>query len=365
MRAIIVSSFDTYLERIELLKEYYDSKGYNTIVILSNFKHFKKEFVNEEKEGYIYIKTKPYYKNLSLGRLYSHYRFSKDAFKKVEQLQPDLLHVLIPANSLTKAADIYKKRHPNVKLYLDLIDLWPETMPIGNIKNMFPFSLWKKLRDDHLNNANLIFTECDLYKNILKKDNDPRYKTLYWAKKDEAIDSFPCIKNNEIHLCYLGSINNIIDIDKILEICNNLQDLYPVYLHIIGNGEKKQDLLNRVKSIGINVIDYGTIYDKIAKQKIFDQCQFGLNIMKPSVCVGLTMKSLDYFQAGLPIINNIRGDTWNFVDKYKIGFNYSNRISEMIVNHHNNILRKNVKNFYSQKFTRKAFFNVLERQEII
>ena len=35
--------------------------------------------------------------------------------------------------------------------------------------------------------------------------------------------------------------------------------------------------------------------------------------MKQEVFVGLTMKSIDYFEAGLPIINNIHGDTWNIV----------------------------------------------------
>ena len=58
------------------------------------------------------------------------------------------------------------------------------------------------------------------------------------------------------------------------------------------------------------------------KQEIFDQCHFGLNIMKESVYVGLTMKSIDYFEASLPIINNIKGDTWAFVERNQIGINY-------------------------------------------
>ena len=48
MKAVIVSSFDTYLERIELLKEYYESIGYKTIIIMSNFKHIKKEFIKRD-----------------------------------------------------------------------------------------------------------------------------------------------------------------------------------------------------------------------------------------------------------------------------------------------------------------------------
>ena len=43
--------------------------------------------------------------------------------------------------------------------------------------------------------------------------------------------------------------------------------------------------------------------------------------MKDIVCVGLTMKSIDYFQAGLPILNSIYTDTVQITDEYKIGIN--------------------------------------------
>lgn len=50
--------------------------------------------------------------------------------------------------------------------------------------------------------------------------------------------------------------------------------------------------------------------------------------------VGLTMKSIDYLENGLPLINNIAGDTSNFVNEYLIGFNYINTDSvvEQLVN---------------------------------
>jgi hypothetical protein len=43
--------------------------------------------------------------------------------------------------------------------------------------------------------------------------------------------------------------------------------------------------------------------------------------MKDTVCVGLTMKSIDYFQARLPILNSIQADTAKIVDEYRIGIN--------------------------------------------
>ena len=66
---------------------------------------------------------------------------------------------------------------------------------------------------------------------------------------------------------------------------------------------------------------HGKIYDSAQKQAIFDRCSFGLNIMNDSVCVGLTMKSLDYFGGALPIINTIGGDTQRFVESRGVGIN--------------------------------------------
>ena len=56
-----------------------------------------------------------------------------------------------------------------------------------------------------------------------------------------------------------------------------------------------------------------------------NRCHFGLNIMKSSVCVGLTMKSVDYFRFGLPIINNIPGDTRQLVEEKGIGVQLEDR----------------------------------------
>jgi len=80
-------------------------------------------------------------------------------------------------------------------------------------------------------------------------------------------------------------------------------------------------LIEEVKGSGAIVEDYGKVYDPKEKQQIFDKCHFGLNIMKDTVCVDLTLKSIDYFQHGLPILNNIQADTTKIVDKYNVGFN--------------------------------------------
>lgn len=331
MKVAIVNCFDTYEDRVDLIHDFFINKGHNVTVIQSDFRHFKKVKRTKSKQDFIFVRSKPYYKNMSLARMKSHYDFAKRVFQFVENLEPDLLYVMVPPNSLAKFATKYKRKHNNVKLIFDLIDLWPETMPVGKVKFLPPFCFWGEMRNNALKYADFVITECDLYQKILKKYlNGVKVKTVYLAKREIKIDSYPVINKDKIHLCYLGSINNIIDIPKIKKLINEINKIKPVTLHIIGDGENKDVLINEIKSTGAIVKYHGKIYDPQKKQDIFDKCYFGLNIMKDTVCVGLTMKSIDYFQGGLPIINNIQADTANIVDKFKIGINVANENIEYL-----------------------------------
>lgn len=322
MKAVIVNCFDTYEERVDLVHDFFGEQGYEVTVIQSDFRHFKKIYREEKKEDFVFVNTKPYYKNLSVARLSSHYKFARDAFRFVEEIKPDLLYTFVPPNALSKFAAAYKRKYNEVKLVFDIIDLWPETMPIGNVKSMLPFKYWGKIRDDSFKYADLVITECNLYQQVLADAlKDVKVETVYLAKEELNVVSHPQLSDTEIHLAYLGSINNIIDISKIKEIIKVIKEVKPVKLHIIGDGENKKELIDVAKISGATVEDHGKIYDSQVKQDIFDQCHFGLNIMKESVCVGLTMKSIDYFQQGLPIINNIKSDTANLVEEYGAGVN--------------------------------------------
>lgn len=322
MKVAILNCFDTYEERVDLLHNFFIKKGHNVTVIQSDFRHFKKLHREDEKENFIFVKSKPYYKNLSVARLSSHYRYAKDAFEIADGIKADLLYVLVPPNSLAKFASKYKRKNKDVKLIFDLIDLWPETMPVGKIKSLPPFSFWRLMRDNNLKYADYIVTECELYQKILTSVfKGLRTKTIHLAKKEINVESKLALRGEEIHLCYLGSINNIIDIPKIKAIIKSINDIKPTILHVIGDGESKDILIEEVKDTGAKVEYHGKIYNAQHKQDIFDTCHFGLNIMKDTVCVGLTMKSIDYLQHGLPIINNIPADTNQIVEIHKIGIN--------------------------------------------
>lgn len=357
MNVVIISCFDICEERVRLLHRFFKQKNDKVSILTSNFRHFQKVVREEAPEDFILLETSPYRRNLSLKRGFSHQGFARAAVKEADRLEPDFIYALVPPNSLVKELAEYKKKHPQVKLVFDLMDLWPETMPISILKKNPIFHIWGKLRNDNLNAADYVITECHLFyqrlEDILKNKLS---KTIYLAHENRKVLIEDNTPKDAVALCYLGSINHVVDIRAIGRLIRQISKDKPVKLHIIGGGEKKDKLIKTAQKNGAFVCYYGKVYDPGEKQKILNQCHYGLNIMKPSVCVGLTMKSIDYFQGGLPIINNISGDTWELVQTEGIGINY--RTGEKLLLPETD--KKYIYEFYLKHFSEEVFYAKLQ-----
>ena len=97
-----------------------------------------------------------------------------------------------------------------------------------------------------------------------------------------------------------------------------------------------------------------------------DTCHYGLNIMKDTVCVGLSMKSIDYWECGLPIVNNLKGDTREIVEKEMCGVNINNsEWKRKILNADYLIMRKSARCVYLKYFSDEQFKNAFSRLDIL
>lgn len=361
---IIITCFAAYEPRVDLIKKYYNNNEKNVLIISTDYLHREKRYRKdcELKKDYLYIPTVPYKQNLSLKRLLSHYIFAKRAFKYIKTLNPKEIYVLIPCNSLAKFAARYKNEY-KCKLILDIIDLWPESLPFGDIKKYWPLCLWRGLRDNNLKYADSIITECDLYqKSLIEKCHNVAIKTVYWPQTDYRNIHSHVLTQDEVQFLYLGSINHIIDIDTIIKMLTAINKVKRISIHIIGDGEQRLTFLEQLSKYSLKFYYYGTIYDDYKICEIASLCSWSINIMKQSVNVGLTMKSVSYMALGLPIINNLRGDTWEFVENFNIGINLDNNFYEIIECPINKIREMgiNSRKIYMLKFSSDAFFSQLE-----
>lgn len=399
MNIYIVTDSSTYEPRAELISRYFADKGDNVTLIGTCFDHRKKrrrsdisetDSIDDTGIRHIYLDAGGYKKNISPARLWYHHRFAKKACKllkvlvKDEQILTDsgfkgsaltgigqagsdsteseviekkggviksesesLIYLLLPGNSLAKVGERLKKEL-NCSLIFDIIDLWPESLPVGGVEKTYPIRYWKNLRDDHLNAADHIVTECALYGDLLGL-NKENVSVMYWPKTEEvglsdggeickeddcaeadkaqsaeddgSKDDKAYMDAESIHIAYLGSINNIIDIPLIIEIMSEVNKRKHVILEVIGNGEQAEAFTEALKNAGIEYHLHGAVFDEDKKQSILQGCEWGINIMKPGVKVGLTMKSVEYMANGLKLINNIPGDTWDIVEGEQIGVN--------------------------------------------
>lgn len=364
----IVSCNDNYdfETRTRYVRDFFEMKGYNVTFIIADFDHRNKVSYKVDRSDNIeYIHVRAYKKNLSINRILSHLDFAHGVKKMIKKSNFDVVYHCAPPNCTIKVLS-QMKDIKNYELITEIGDMWPETMPVSNgIKKVlyFPLHVWANLRDKYLFNSNAIIAECDLFNNQLKNITGiSNVKTLYFCKKSNFVNYDYDECHRTIELCYLGSINNIIDYKIIGELVKAIANKRRVVVHIIGDGEKKNELINSIINNGGFVEYHGKIFEEKEKKDIFSKCSYALNIMKSSVNVGMTMKSLDYFSFGIPIINNINGDIGKMIDLYKIGFNINsdnisgvaNLITDYDINDYID-MRNNVKIVHDKYFSVENF----------
>lgn len=334
-KAVCISCSDHYDHRLHIAADCLRERGYDTTYITSDFDHTRKEAFVCSVEGCVQIPARPYRKNLSFDRILSHRNFARDVFRYLESQsqQPDVLVVLLPPNFLAHYGAKYKRRHPEVKLIFEIFDLWPETFPGGKIKKLLApvFKVWAALRDRNLNKADYVVTECEMFRQRLGLPEETSKSIWLCADPLPGEIPLPRLSDDRLELCYLGAINNVISIPDICGLIRQLTAKKPVTLHIIGKGERQEEFVEEAKNAGAEVIFYGAVYDEQKKLEIMNRCHFGLNVMKSSVCVGLTMKSVDYFRFGLPIINNIPADTQHLVEDQGIGLQLTDGCAQQLL----------------------------------
>ena len=336
-KALLISCFNWYKTRLEPIRELLLEKGYEVTILIADFDHITKDTVKERYGECTYIHVPEYKKNLSPQRILSHLSFGKNAGKRIVKEQPDLVYLQVPPNNTAKYCTKYKINHPETKLVVDIIDLWPESMPLGLIKKTSLAKKWKKWRDQSVAAADHVFTECALYQEKLKLD-PKKASTLHLFKdqkeeEKELVQKIIRDKKDQavVRFAYLGSMNNIIDIEGICKVIRWFTAKgKECELHAVGDGGSRGVFEEAVKATGCKAVFYGPVFTEMEKIQILTPCDFAFNMMKETSEVGLTIKSIDYLSYGLPLINNIKGDTWAINERYGLGINVKDNLPDDI-----------------------------------
>ena len=327
-KAVIVSCFGSYFfeERLKYIYRSLVKYDYEVKILMSNFNHTKKEEIKlGTYPNYVeLIPTREYRSNISISRVLSHMDFAKEISRKIENISPDIIYYLMPPNIVGKVISNYKNKHDSCFLIADVMDLWPESFPIPCFHSRVNVlgKIWRSIRTKSLKNTDYTIFECGLYKRQLGIDNNCQVIYLPMRKFKQEETSDHVINNHSVlKIAYIGQVSHIVDMDLIENILKKINIKQQLELHVIGTGTNYDNFIDRIKGVVTKVYEYGPIYEDDKIQQLIGDCHFGLNIMKDNVQVGLTMKSMIYIGLGIPLINNIKGDTWELVDQYGVGIN--------------------------------------------
>lgn len=357
MNVSIISYY--YDDRVDSVYSFFSKQECNCSVFVSNFDHISKTYKNKKNKEYTYVHSLKYKKNISIKRLYTLNKWSKDVYNIIRKRDCDIIYIIGPPNSLIKRFSKITK----VKKICDIMDLWPESLIKSKVYKFClfaPLILWKNKRDCYLKKFDKILLECEYYKKYINGDEIDKKIDVVHLSQNHPIQRqrLTPVKNKDLNFLYLGSINHLIDIDKIIEILKDING--KINVHIIGDGINKNKFIDSLEDSGFNVIYYGKVYDWNKKTDVMNNCDFGINIYKSDAEIGLTIKSIDYLAGGLPLLSNIKGDTSRFINIFKIGIDVSSIskevLNETILNEkNNNIMRNNALECFSNYFSKEAF----------
>lgn len=334
--------------RTSMLADALVDRGHEVIWWASTFNHLKKEWYFD-KDTDIKISERlsikalhgiGYKSNLSLARLVDH-RLLSWKFKSISkgQKKPDLILCSIPTYDLAWRAMKYSVRN-NIPLIIDVRDQWPDNfidfVP-ESLKRIFRFCLGHEIRmlQDALKGATAIVSmstgllEWSLSNAGRSKSHFDKVFYLGFEKnniltpKKEGSARFSKLRgNNYFVVTFIGTFGKYHDPRVMIECAKKTYGLKILYV-LGGDGELNNELTESAKHLD-NVLFVGWLNKSEAAELLglshIGVCSTG-NLSNNNF---FPNKVYSYWAAGLPVASAFKGDLYETIELYNVGFNYAN-----------------------------------------
>jgi glycosyltransferase involved in cell wall biosynthesis len=319
-------------------------QGHSITHIACTFRHstkvqrYQQNFFQMVSERYklVFIHSEPYHKNLSFERLKSHRVFTKNLFAIIDQLdKPDVILVALPPLYTADALTKWGKQN-GIKVYVDIIDPWPDVATIIVPKwatiffKLLLTPMYLQLKRI-LRTAYGIISISDEYIRWAKGFGYPVHRAATFLpsipmgevqhKVQEIHQKHPRKNKEVLHCVYAGNLGVAYDIPTILKSAASLHKKFPgkTLFTIAGSGHY-EGLLKEYKQQYPNIKFVGRIgYDDL--MHLYAHADLGLAQYGKGATQSVTYKFFDYLGAGLPILNSLMSEMAHLTETNKVGFN--------------------------------------------
>lgn len=315
-----------------------DMPSFREVTIASsNFDHICKRIIPDAANDIVRLPVRPYRENISVTRLLSYWDFARNLQSSALIANSGIVYVCVP-DYISALAILRMKRSGCFRLIIDVVDLWPEALPLpplfnGLMKGTIGVVI-KKLRQRLFNGVDLVLVQSRYFLSKLGGDcghygflpmcfSATGQRDYVWGGRSIS---------KEIRILFLGSMNSITDWVSLVKILCLLAEKRKVYLSVVGGGNSLEQLRQRLQKTPVITTFHGITFDETVKDEELSLAHFGFNGYKRTTEVSVSYKSLEYLQHGLPLINSAKGDTFELVRNEKCGFNYDPNDLRIVAN---------------------------------
>jgi len=336
--------------RTSMLADALVSRGHNVIWWASAFNHLKKKwYFNKDTDVKIsenfqikMLHGLGYKSNLSISRLVDH-RLLSWKFKVISSKleKPDLIVCSLPSYDLAWRVMHYSKKY-NIPLIIDVRDQWPDNFvdfaPV-HLKKVFRFFLGHEIRmlKEALKGATAIISmSSGLLDWALSNASRPQSnfdKVFYLGfeknnistPKKEDCSRFAKLRakaDDYFLVTFIGTFGKYHD-PRIMIECAKLTIGLKILYVLGGDGELNLELRESAKHLD-NVVFLGWLNKNEATEVLGFS---NIGVCSTSSRLNGTFfpnKVYSYWAAGLPTASAFTGELHDTIDRYNVGFNYSN-----------------------------------------
>ena len=282
----------------------------------------------------------PYSRNVSLRRLINHHMVAKKfSACALMETTPDLIVCSFPTIDLAYAAVKYGQCF-NVKVIIDVRDLWPEIFKVPFPKLLHP--LIDILLAKYINKSKYAFKNCTNITAVSEKYL--QYGLNLGSRVQSELDCvFPLgfqthlmrnslrdtirskFKENgliesKIIIWFVGTFGQTYDLATVIKSLQILENTNDIQFVFTGDGEQATQWKLLAKG-NTNILFTGWV-NRDELSFLSSIANIGLMSYKKGAPQGLPNKLFEYLSAGLPILSSLGGETKSLLRKEGVGLTY-------------------------------------------
>jgi len=297
---------------------------------------------------------------------------SVKAFFMNEKFDAVLVNQLSPV-MMGIPAIVYKRRHKK-RVLLYCLDLWPDSLAAGGIKeSSIIYKFFMKLSKWIYNSVDSIAVTSSMFKEYFRSTLGVYEKEIHHLPQyaeDLFTEGIEVHKNDKYNFVFAGNIGDMQSVETIVKAANELREYSDITFHIVGDGSKLEEckFLSRKMNLH-NIIFYGR--KPVSEMPYYYGLADAMLItLKNNKAISYTLpgKVQSYMAAGKPIIGAINGETSRVIKNGECGLcctaeNYSelaNLIIQFCNSNEKEKMAQNSYDYYIKNYSKERFISVLE-----